>query len=305
MAISQVDTSVVRRQEVVTSYADVPSRLRPCRAATGAGCLGAVIATVWWSTGSPADAVRTALSSKVDFEHLVTTAAALAIWVCIAWFAAVVVIEAAAVVPGAAGRISRRFAARFGPAFLRRSARWLIGITLVAGPLVSGPAMAAQSSNGTAPAVSYPNLDRPVATAPVQPAAAPATATAGTTAAPAHASPTSGYPTGAALDLDRPSAAYLPPPPPVAVRTTSDDANPRSSGSRLLTGNPHREVPDDAYVVRSGDALWDIAARHLGPDATPADIAREWPRWYAANRAVIGTNPSLIRPGTVLHVPQN
>ena len=37
--------------------------------------------------------------------------------------------------------------------------------------------------------------------------------------------------------------------------------------------------------------------------ATAADVAREWPRWYEANRAVIGTNPSLIRPGELLVPP--
>ena len=37
--------------------------------------------------------------------------------------------------------------------------------------------------------------------------------------------------------------------------------------------------------------------------ATRQQIAREWPRWYAANRALIGPNPHLIRVGQVLTVP--
>jgi hypothetical protein len=56
-------------------------------------------------------------------------------------------------------------------------------------------------------------------------------------------------------------------------------------------------------IVRPGDTLWQIAARHLGPAATDARVAAEWPRWYTANRSVIGDNPALITPGTVLHAP--
>jgi nucleoid-associated protein YgaU len=107
----------------------------------------------------------------------------------------------------------------------------------------------------------------------------------------------SGYPTNIALDLDRPVAPYLPP-PPVAPKAKAPTGN-----AALLGGSAHREAPDDSYVVRRGDTLWAVAARHLGPSATAADVAREWPRWYAANRAVIGTDPHLILPGTVLHAP--
>jgi nucleoid-associated protein YgaU len=62
--------------------------------------------------------------------------------------------------------------------------------------------------------------------------------------------------------------------------------------------------PTDAQViVARGDCLWDIAARALGPDAGNADIAAEWPRWYEANRGVIGADPDLIQPGMVLRPP--
>lgn len=57
------------------------------------------------------------------------------------------------------------------------------------------------------------------------------------------------------------------------------------------------------YVVRAGDSLWVIAARQLGPGASDAQIAAEWPRWYRANRAVIGSNPSLLLVGMRLVVP--
>ncbi len=60
---------------------------------------------------------------------------------------------------------------------------------------------------------------------------------------------------------------------------------------------------DDEVVVRRGDTLWDLAARHLGPDAGDAEIAAEWPRWHGANREVIGADPDLLLPGQRLHPP--
>jgi resuscitation-promoting factor RpfA len=57
------------------------------------------------------------------------------------------------------------------------------------------------------------------------------------------------------------------------------------------------------YVVRPGDTLWEIAARHLGGHPTAADIAKAWPAWWAANRNVVGDNPNLIHPGQRLGSP--
>ena len=59
----------------------------------------------------------------------------------------------------------------------------------------------------------------------------------------------------------------------------------------------------EEVAVRRGDTLWSIAARHLDPDARADDIARAWPLWWQANRAVIGADPDLILPGQVLHPP--
>jgi nucleoid-associated protein YgaU len=57
-------------------------------------------------------------------------------------------------------------------------------------------------------------------------------------------------------------------------------------------------------IVRRGDSLWRIAAAHLPGQPTDRRIAASWPRWYAANRQVVGTDPNLITPGEVLHAPQ-
>jgi nucleoid-associated protein YgaU len=59
----------------------------------------------------------------------------------------------------------------------------------------------------------------------------------------------------------------------------------------------------DTVVVLRGDTLWAIAARHLGPAASAADIEVEWRRWLAANRDVIGDDADLILPGQVLSPP--
>ena len=76
------------------------------------------------------------------------------------------------------------------------------------------------------------------------------------------------------------------------------------AASRLVTGpaRAERRVADEV-VVRRGDSLWDIAARHLGPDASAAEVAVEWPRWHHANRDVIGADPDLLIPGQRLVPP--
>src|SRR5580704_12978228 len=53
--------------------------------------------------------------------------------------------------------------------------------------------------------------------------------------------------------------------------------------------------PAAQYVVQPGDTLSGIAARF--------GVRGGWPALYAANRQVIGSDPDVIRPGTVLKVP--
>ena len=58
------------------------------------------------------------------------------------------------------------------------------------------------------------------------------------------------------------------------------------------------------YTVQPGDSLWAITACLLVDRSSTAAVARAWPVLYAANRDRIGPDPHLIRPGTVLSVPQ-
>lgn len=59
----------------------------------------------------------------------------------------------------------------------------------------------------------------------------------------------------------------------------------------------------DEVVVRSGDSLWSLAAARLPRSAGPAAVDRAWREVYAANRAEIGADPGLIRPGQRLELP--
>jgi hypothetical protein len=50
---------------------------------------------------------------------------------------------------------------------------------------------------------------------------------------------------------------------------------------------------DATYTVRGGDSLSAISGRLFGS-------ASVWPRFYAANKGVIGVNPNFIKPGQLL-----
>jgi nucleoid-associated protein YgaU len=71
---------------------------------------------------------------------------------------------------------------------------------------------------------------------------------------------------------------------------------------------PHRagHHPDRArtVVVRTGDSLWSIARRELGPAATDREVVARWRAIYAANRGRIGPDPDLITPGQHLRLPR-
>jgi len=62
-------------------------------------------------------------------------------------------------------------------------------------------------------------------------------------------------------------------------------------------------LDDTVLVVVEGDTLWSLAADHLGPDPTAEEIAAAWPRLYAANRDVVGPDPSHIEPGQRIVLP--
>jgi hypothetical protein len=89
-----------------------------------------------------------------------------------------------------------------------------------------------------------------------------------------------------------------------AAQPTRVAPQPEAAGpapQRTTTPAPAQQV-----VVQAGDTLWGLAAQALHTSARPvtdARVAQAWPRWWAANRAVIGANPHLLHPGTALTRP--
>src|ERR687890_2675914 len=74
--------------------------------------------------------------------------------------------------------------------------------------------------------------------------------------------------------------------------TTTDDEKGAPAAWR-----PAPESPTTRLVVEPGDSLWSISEEHIGPGATPPQIAYEVERTFELNRDQIGENPNLIFPG--------
>jgi LysM repeat protein len=162
-----------------------------------------------------------------------------------------------------------------------------------------------QGTQGTQddPAAPDPERPDPVFSDPWAPArSTPAPTTPPTGTDPAHGSPeTARSPQGAptpGAPHDQPATGG-----PSSSPTDASSSNAATPGS-ASTGTPPAVDPSATYVVAPGDSLWEIAAAHADPGAVPADIAAAWPQWYAANRDVIGLDPDLVLPGTVLAIPE-
>ncbi len=147
-------------------------------------------------------------------------------------------------------------------------------------------------------------LVRRIAPAPVRAAVSAALAIAVLTGSPAHAedrTPTIAGSSSDALDWPglapetaRPVSSPIPQMSPTAV----PHARPTATAPARPAVRPAGEV-----VVRAGDSLWSIARRALGPGARDRQVAQTWPRWWAANRSVVGDHPDLIHPGDRLSAP--
>lgn len=98
---------------------------------------------------------------------------------------------------------------------------------------------------------------------------------------------------GSAATLTTPPATT----PPTAVPARAAHHAPAQADDRTA------DRTDDRVMVRGGDSLWSIAASRLPRSAGPGDVDRAWREVYAANRAEVGPDPGLIRPGQRLHLP--
>ena len=84
----------------------------------------------------------------------------------------------------------------------------------------------------------------------------------------------------------------------VASRAGHTAAQP---GGRDLTGRPL--MTGSRVVIHRGDTLWSIAARSLPSGPNDVEIQQRWHDIWKQNRLVIGDDPDLIHPGTVLRLP--
>lgn len=211
-----------------------------------------------------------------------------------AWLTLCLGLSLGAELPGAVGHAARRLRDRVTPVVVRRWAAIVLGAS-VSATVMPGTAVAVVRSVDAAPSPTpgwHPTAADTAGPAPD----AGATPTPGF-APPSRASTSTHEPAAPgrtqASRLAPPSPGWLPTRPTTRYR---DDP-------RLLTGSPRTTTADPSVVVRRGDTLWSIAAAHLGPDATDAEITRAWPRWHETNAATIGPDPHALRAGTVLSPP--
>ncbi len=235
----------------------------------GAALVVAVVAPTPWLWGVAADIGRRATQGvplqPAEALTGVVAGAALAVLLVLALG---VLLELLSRVPGAVGGAATRVGAVVTPRVVRRVVGVALGAVVAAGA-TAGVAAATPAAVALAPAP------------PPDPSFAPLPDPGW---APPGASPTArdtGWVPSAPVVRTQPDVRVLSPAPRVGT-----------------TGDAPLEV-----VVRRGDSLWSIAARHLGPDASDAEIARAWPAWFEANRDVVGDDPDLLRPGQLLRVP--
>jgi len=86
------------------------------------------------------------------------------------------------------------------------------------------------------------------------------------------------------------------PPAQANIRTASSTTQVILASTMSVAAAPKTVArPVSRYAVRPGDTLSGIAARFA--------VRGGWPALYAANRPLIGSDPNVIRPGTVLVLP--
>jgi len=244
-----------------------------CALLLGAGAWTAAAVTL---VRGALDGLAAARSGDVDLDSALGGLAALTGLGVLAWTAlaaGATLLAALLPVGTAAADRARRWSERITPVAMRRVLALLVGAAIASG------AVPAEAATAGAPAA------RVVATVPVD-------------VRPGHRPAGLDPSWGAPLADPAPRLGAAPPERRghVALDPTWAPAGRLRAGVDPGAG---------AVVVRRGDSLWDIAARHLGPSATDAEIAHSWPQWYRANRALIGPDPDLLRPGQRLVPPSS
>lgn len=275
------------------------SLLRSATAAAAAvGLSGAGLWTFWLAGAGSLSAVRA--SGPDAAEDLLVLGAAGVGAVLLAWLGLGVTLSALSAAPGAVGRLATVAAEHVAPAAVRRLTAAVVGAAIATAatpaahadsPFPAPPLTPTASQTAPAPDPAFGITVRaPVVDAVPDP---------GTTTGPVATVPDPGF--GAGI---RTAPATTSAPGPSAPTPAVETRTPPALGP--LGPAPHTPSPSSGarhVTVVRGDSLWAIAARQLGPQATRQQVAHEWPRWYAANRKVIGPDPNLIRVGQVLTAP--
>lgn len=214
------------------------------------------------------------------------------------WLGMTFAILALSTAPGALGRTFCRIAESLTPHCARQALALALGASVGTVALPAPAAIAASpcastsgnssgnASTSTASSAADSSYDATSAVAP----AAVGSAVPSPGFAPSHRVP------GAVSRITpAPAPGWVPDRP---ARVTSAEAGALLAGTLRPAGSMI-----DTVTVRRGDTLWSIAARHLGPEASDSEVAAEWPRWFAANRSVIGDDPDVVLPGQLLRAP--
>jgi hypothetical protein len=226
---------------------------------------------------------------RVGTDEAALTLTTAALWCVALWLAVGLAALALATWPGLIGVTARRLAARLLPAVLLRAVAGMAGLGVLVAPIAP---LAAGADTPPHPA--------PAASAVVRSPSWPTTP--GPPSGPRIGWPTDHAPTPGPPNSPRIGWPTDHAPAPRPPRPPDPPTHPRSAGRHA--DQALRPPTDESVRVQPGDSLWLIAARRLGPAATDEQIAANWPRWYAANRSLIGDDPSLIEPGQVLQAPQ-
>jgi hypothetical protein len=210
------------------------------------------------------------------------------LWLVAAWVAMGLTASLCAVLPGGAGALGRWVAVRITPAAFRQVLAASVAVSVLSNPVVARASGASDHlSPPSAASVGWPTDD----------AAPPA----------ARRPPAAPQPGAHPRRTSRPSGA-------ASTKTRAPGPATTTVGPRTAGG----------VVVRPGESLWQIAAHRLvgqrratpltaaaraahpvsADPVTAAQIAAEWPRWYATNRLRIGADPDLLHPGERLTPPR-
>lgn len=255
-----------------------------------------------------------------------------ALWLAAVWLAVGLLATAAAGSPGALGRCAQRISCVVLPRTVQRVLAGSAGLSILLAPAV------AQARSHWVPA---PGPSAHSVTATAEPAPGPAWPTTRSSAGPSTTpslaplpgpswpgrivtptrTPTSPSTSASGPDVERPSdtpGRHSTPSAPGHTPTSTPRTTPghpppaqrRPAPATIQPTRPDAPTPDqdpaqtaDRVRVNHGDALWLIAAHRLGPDPSETATVHYWPRIYAANRDVIGDDPSFIQPGQVLQLP--